>query len=345
MQNPSAVYHGNQLFAIDETSIKPPAAGEVQIAVAYCGICGTDLHAYLGHMDGRIGETRVLGHEMSGRISAVGEGVTNVSLGDHVVVRPLDDCGDCPACNAGHSHICHNLKFMGIDTDGALRRYWTVPARLIHRLPSGMKLDAAALVEPTAVAVHDVRRSRLEAGESVVVIGGGPIGTLVALTAKARGAEVVICEINPQRIALARAMGLDALNSLDIDINSEIQQRTGNKGADVVFEVSGSQAGVDLMTEVAAVRARIVMVAIHANRPQVDLFRFFWRELELIGARVYEPQDFDDALNLLASGAIDANAIITDRQPLSSIGQAFGNLSGNPNALKTLISIDEEVSA
>ena len=339
MNNPAAVYRGDGRFEIVDEPVMAPGPGEVRLEIAFCGICGTDLHAYLGHMDARIGDQRVLGHEMAGTVVEVGEGVADHHCGDRVVVRPLDNCGDCPACNNDLSHICHNLKFMGIDTDGAFKRFWTVPAKLLHALPDKLSLAAAALVEPTAVAVHDVRRARLKAGECALVIGGGPIGTLIALTAKAEGADVILSEINPTRIRMANAMGLDAVNPLETDVVALINKRTGNKGADVVFEVSGSQPGVDLMTEVAATRGRIVMVAIHASRPLVDLFRFFWRELELIGARVYEPGDFDRALELLGSGAIDVDAIITDQQPLERIGDAFASLTGNAEALKTLITI------
>src|ERR1035438_10224829 len=113
---------------------------------------------------------------MSGTIVAVGDGVTAWSPGDRVTVRPLDPCGDCPACRAGHSHICHKLKFIGIDSPGAFQELWTVPSHTVHRLPSSLSLKLGALVEPLAVACHDVRLAAVKSGEYVVVQGGGPIG-------------------------------------------------------------------------------------------------------------------------------------------------------------------------
>ena len=156
-----------------------PGPGEVTIAVEYCGICGTDVHIFKGHMDQRVHPPQAVGHEMSGKILRLGDGVTEFRIGDAVTVRPLDNCGSCNTCRAGFTHICEKLKFLGIETPGAFAEEWVVPARLLHRLPDNMPMDLAALVEPAAVACHDVRRSGLKEGDFVVVNGGGPIGTVL----------------------------------------------------------------------------------------------------------------------------------------------------------------------
>ena len=335
----AAFYRGDKQFAVEATEITAPRAGEVSVRIAYCGICGTDMHVYHGNMDARVGLNRVVGHEMSGTVEAVGEGVTAVKVGQKVVVRPLDHCDNCPACDAGHEHICHNLKFLGLDTDGAMQEVWTVPAHTLHVLPDDIRMDHAALIEPVAVACHDVRLSRLKAGEDVLVIGGGPIGVLVAMAARDAGGNVVISEVNPHRLAIMQKLGFATVNPLEADLPAEINQRTGSKGADVVFEVSGTQPGVDAMTACAATRARIVMVAIHASKPQIDLFQFFWRELELIGVRVYEPEDYDKAISIISSGGVDADTVITDISPLSEIQSAFESLDSSPTALKSLIKV------
>jgi len=274
---------------------------------------------------------------MSGTIESIGEGVENLAIGDPVVIRPLAPCGKCPACERGHSHICQNLKFLGMHSDGAFQENWTIPAYTVHKLPVGISFQHAALIEPLAVACHDVTRSRLQPGEDVLVIGGGPIGMLIAMVARKQGGNVVISEVSEHRLGIAEKMGFSTLNPLKVNVAEAIYEATGNKGADVVFEVSGSQPGVDTMTEACATRARIVMVAIHATKPQVDLFKFFWREIELLGARVYEPQDFEKAIQMIASGAIDCETMITDIQDLPDIQNAFRALSGNPKAMKSLI--------
>ncbi len=186
---PSALYQGNRTFTVGPTAARGPGPDEVRIAVAYTGICGTDLHILHGAMDHRVDIPAVIGHEMSGRIAEVGSAVTGFAVGDPVTVMPLDWCGECPACLAGNSHICHRLNFVGIDSPGSMQSSWTVPARLLVRLPDDLPLDHAALVEPTAVAVHDVRRGAVTAGERVVVVGGGPVGLLVSLVAQQTGAR------------------------------------------------------------------------------------------------------------------------------------------------------------
>jgi 2-desacetyl-2-hydroxyethyl bacteriochlorophyllide A dehydrogenase len=288
-------------------------------------------------MDARVGSHRVIGHEMSGKIAAIGEKVQDLKIGDPVVIRPLAACGSCPACQRGHTHICQHLKFLGLDTDGAFQQSWTVPAHTIHKIPADLSIEHAALIEPVAVACHDVRRARLIAGEDTLVIGGGPIGMLIAMVAGHAGARVTVSEVNAHRLDLARSLGFATLNPKEVNVAEEIYAQTADKGADVIFEVSGTQAGVDTMTEAAATRCRIVMVAIHATKPTVDLFKFFWREIELFGARVYEAEDYEEAIKLVASGAIDCNSIITDVRPLEKITDAFQALSGNAQAMKSLI--------
>ena len=221
-----------------------------------------------------------------------------------------------------------------------MQEIWNVPAHTIHRLPDDIRMDHAALIEPVAVACHDVRLSRLQPGEDALVIGGGPIGVLVAMVARDAGGKVVISEVNPHRLAIAEKLGFETINPTESDLPAEIDARTGGKGADVVFEVSGTQPGVDAMTDCAATRGRIVMVAIHAKKPEVDMFRFFWRELELVGVRVYEKEDYEKAIAIIAGGGVDADTVITDISPLSDIQGAFESLDSSPTALKSLIRVE-----
>ncbi|WP_394174836.1 zinc-dependent alcohol dehydrogenase [Thalassotalea litorea] len=338
----AAQYIGNKSFQIVEGASIAPSAGEVRLNVGYVGICGTDMHIYHGVMDQRVNPPATIGHEISGVVAELGAGVEGFAVGDNVVVRPLDYCGECPACDAGHSHVCQNLKFMGIDTPGAFQNSWTVKARTLHKLPDSVSLQTGALVEPLAVACHDIRRANLQPGEKAVVIGGGPIGQLVALVAKSIGADVIISEVNDARREFSSQYDIATVNPLQQDLPAYVDSWTKGKGADVVFEVSGVQPAIDVMTKIAAVRGRICMVAIHANAPQVDLFQFFWKELELVGARVYEREDFDMAIDLIASGKADLKPFISSINHLDEIGKAFANMDNNPTGMKALVSCQPE---
>jgi 2-desacetyl-2-hydroxyethyl bacteriochlorophyllide A dehydrogenase len=333
----AAFYTGNRSIQIGDCPSAPPAPGQVQLRVSHCGICGTDLHLFHGNMDHRVTFPQVIGHESSARIEALGDGVSGWATGDRVTVRPLDPCGHCPACLRGYSHVCQKLKFIGIDAPGAMQGLWTVPAHTLHRLPGNLSLQDAALIEPIAVACHDVRLAEVLSGEFAVVIGGGPIGALVALVAQHKGARVIVTEINPFRIRLLQQLGLEVHDPRTTDIPALVLSETRDAGADVVFEVSGAPAGAELMTRLPGVRGRVVMVAVFPKPVPVDLHKFFWRELRLIGTRVYEPQDFDEAITLLASTQIPFSKLITGIYPLDRLEKGLLEMEQGADVMKILI--------
>jgi (R,R)-butanediol dehydrogenase/meso-butanediol dehydrogenase/diacetyl reductase len=332
-----AVYYQSAgQFVVGSGTALPPGEGEVRLDVAYCGLCGTDLHIARGSMDHRLHPPQVIGHEMSGTVAEIGAGVTGLAPGNKVVVRPLDSRGET-AADKGISHISRNLRFLGIDTPGAFQNSWTVPAFTVHRLPPDIDLKIAALTEPLAVACHDVRRGRVTAGETVVVIGGGPIGVLISLVARARGAHVILTEVNASRVAFARELGLTVIDPSQTDVAQAIEDVTAGAGADVVFEVSGSAAGAMTMTKLAGLRGRVVVVAIFSSPPAVSLHDVFWKELEIVGARVYEPEDYETAIALVGSGRLPLGDLITSVEPLEKLQVALEQLESNPSAMKILL--------
>lgn len=334
-------YRGNRTFTLEEAVPISPAPGEVRLDVAYCGICGTDLHIYHGAMDKRVKLPLVIGHEASATVAELGEGVNGLNIGDKVVVRPLDNRGETSA-DRGFGHICRDLKFIGIDSPGAFQNSWTVPAFTLHQVPRHVDLKSAALVEPLAVACHDVRLGSVQPDEFVVVIGGGPIGILVALVAQAAGGRVVLSELNPFRLEFARRLGLQAVDPREVELARFCQEQTEGRGADVVFEVSGARAAALEMTTLPGIRGRIVMVAVHPQPVEVSLFQFFWKELQMRGARVYEPEDYEKALRLIANDVLPLQSFITKVEPLARLPDAFRELDDAPNAMKVMIKCSPE---
>jgi (R,R)-butanediol dehydrogenase/meso-butanediol dehydrogenase/diacetyl reductase len=333
----AAVYTGAKTFEVQDRPDVPLKADEVQIDVAYTGICGTDLHIFHGDMDARVAIPAVIGHEMSGRVAALGSEVTGWAIGEPVTVMPLSWCGACPACRVGNQHICQRLNFIGIDSTGAMQRHWNVPADTLVRLPADLSLTAAALVEPVAVAVHDVRRSELKAGDKVVVVGGGPVGLLIATVAAQAGADVVLIEVNAYRRKVAEGVGLVVVDPTTVDVPTLIESWTEGAGAAVAFEVSGAAAGLDTAVDVLAVRGRLVLVAIHPTPRPVNLHRFFWRELTLVGARLYDRSDFERAVELVAGGSIPTTALISRIEPIENIAEAFAALESGGDIMKVLV--------
>jgi len=333
----AAFYEGNRGIRIAECLPVPPGPEEVRISVAYAGICGTDLHLYHGRMDHRVTLPHVMGHEMAGIVEDVGPGVKNVARGDRVVVMPLISCGGCPACLAGHGHICQRLKFIGIETPGAFQASMTVPAHTVFPIPDSLPLKHGALIEPLAVACHDVRIGNVRRGERAVVLGGGPIGALIALVARAKGAEVIVSELNPYRIGLLNELGIDTINPLEADVAEYVDRLTGGAGCDIVFEVTASPAGARLMTQLPRTRGRIVIVGIFGDTPPVDLHRFFWRELRLFGARVYEREDFEQAITWAASGELPLERLISGIYPLERLQEGFRQMESGEGVMKILM--------
>jgi 2-desacetyl-2-hydroxyethyl bacteriochlorophyllide A dehydrogenase len=332
-------YEGDRQITVGECAPVEPQAGEVQIKVSHCGICGTDLHIFHGVMDARVKFPQIMGHEMSGVIQKVGADAQGFTAGDHVTVMPLDPCGACPACEVGHSHICHNLKFLGIDTPGAFQSYWTVPAHTLHHLPENLSLAHGALIEPLAVACHDIRLAEVKPGDNVVVLGGGPIGMLVALAAQNAGADVLVSEINPYRVELAQSLGLSSVNPQETDLVELVMAKTGGAGADIVFEVTSSKVGAKTMSDLLRTRGLAVIVGIFGQPTEVDLFRFFWRELRMIGVRVYESQDFDQAIKLAASGVLPIDKLVTSVRPLTELKSGFEDMESGGDVMKVLLEI------
>ncbi len=333
----AAFYKEKGKFEIGEGQAIKPAKGEVRLNVAYCGVCGTDVHIYHGVMDARVKPPMTVGHEASAVVAELGEGVTNVKVGDKVAVRPLR-FGEPHPYDKGNAHVGKNLKFIGIDSQGAFQNSWTVPAYTLHHLPEKLSLKHGAFIEPLAVACHDVKIGRVKAGENCLVIGGGPIGTLIAYVLREKKANVYISEVNETRLKMLNDLGFQTINPAKENLVERVSELTGQGMIDCAFEVSGSAPGVQAMTEVVGARGRIVMVAIHGGeKKQVDLFKFFWAEIELLGARLYEEDDYEEAIKIAASGNIPFESLITKVDTLDNIQSIFEIIDNNPAGMKYLI--------
>lgn len=332
----SAQYQGNRSISVGDSTAIPPQNDEVRLEVAFCGICGTDIHIFHGAMDQRVSQPQIIGHEASATVVEVGEGVSNVVVGDRVAVRPLS-FGKVESFDRGFPHVGKNLKFIGIDLPGGMQSSWTVPAYTLHKLPESLNLQHGAMIEPAAVACHDVRLGEVKDGETCVVIGGGPIGLLIALVAMEKGATVILSEVNESRLALAEELGIKVVNPIKEDLPAAVGGLTNGAMADCVFEVSGSAPGVEVMTELPNVRGRIVMVAIHPQPKPVNLFKFFWSEIKMIGARLYEEEDFDEAIALADSGKLHLDRLITQVNPIDDVQSVFESIDKNPDGIKYLI--------
>ena len=333
----SSFYEGDRRFRIGEAPMPVARPDETLLRVRSVGICGTDLHIFQGHLDHRIPRGGVIGHETLAEIAG-SPAASDFQAGERVVVEPLRTCGACRACTMGASYLCYRLRVMGVEEPGGMQEYWVVPTDRLLRVPVTLGDDEASLIEPLAVATHAVRRAEVEAGDAVLVFGGGPIGALIAMVCRHRGARVVVTEINPFRVEMLTKLGIEVIGPGE-DVKAFVGRWTGGDGADVVFEVTGNAAGVRAMTDLVRVWGTIAMVAIHGEPVPVDLYRFFAREITMRGIRLYTRADWEEAIRLAAAGAVTLAPLVSRRIPLESLQQGMEEtLRGGP-VMKVLIDL------
>lgn len=328
---------------IRDVPMPVPGDDEVLIKVKYTGICGTDLHIYEGHHP-TAKAPLIPGHEFVGTIERINtRRHTELREGDRVVVEPLLSCGECEACREGNPHVCRSLGLLGIHANGGFAEYVTASLDKAIRVDDGLPDTIAALAEPFAVGYHVNRRAGVERGDRVLVIGGGPIGLIVGLVARERGASLVaFSEINPARTRQAESFGFaQTINPAAEDAAARAGELTGGEGFDIVIEVSGSQAGLLLASQVCRIRGRVVFVGFPGAVPQVNVLQGIFKELTFIGSRVYTFDDFRETVKLLGRMAADPQLalerLITDICPVEQLETSIQAMKAGRNNGKILI--------
>lgn len=311
--------------------------GEALIRVRAGGICGTDIAIVSGkHPRAKPGV--VLGHEFCGDVAEVrcARGATAVREGDKVTLYPLLTCGACWACRNGCAHVCKTLRLIGIDEDGGFAEYVKAPADLLFRLPADMDDDVGSLIEPLAVGAHAVNMGGIRGGERCVVMGAGPIGLVTGLALKHRGiATVFVTDVDPYRLALAAQFGFTALNARTEDVGDRVRQATDGEGADALFECAGAESAAMDMAGLVRSRGTIVMVSVHKDAHRVDLRSINFKEITLVGSRVYERRDYDEAIEIARSFAV--SRLISHRFPIDQGPAAIELMKNGKDTCKVLI--------
>ena len=333
----ASYYLGARTFQTGSAPVPVPGPGEALLRVRRVGICGTDLHIYQGHLDHRVPKGGIIGHEIFAEVVTAPAGV-GFSEGDRVVVEPLIFCGTCRACRMGASYLCYQLKVLGIDAPGGMQEYWAVPTARLLRVPDSLSDDHAALIEPLAIATHDVRRAQVKSGDTVVVFGGGPIGCLIALVCRHRGARLKVVEVNPHRLEMLKSFGLETIGP-DEDVVRVVNEWTDGDGADVSFEVSGHPNAVRLVTDVVRVWGTVSVIAIYPEPVPVHLYSVFARELTVLGSRLYTRAAWEEAIRLASTGAVAVGPLVSRRIPLEELQQGLEEaLAGGP-VMKVLVDL------
>jgi len=325
----------NEMIVIDAPEPRA-GAGQVVLKVHDCGICGSDLHACqygLGMPAGSI-----MGHEFCGEISEIGAGVGGFKIGERVAGLPFVFCGECECCRNGMEIHCHKLKGLGLgQLPGAYAEFVACPAASLFKLPDDMTSRDGALVEPLSVGLHAVKRSRLQACMTVLVMGAGPIGLATLTWAKAKGATVVVSELMEGRGELAQKLGADVVvNPRTQNPADKVREMTG-RNPDLVFECIGVKGTLGQAIGIVGPRGQVMVVGVCMEADEIQPLQCIIREVEVSFALGYDPADFDEAIVALASGKIKPQRMVTDIIGVEELPEMFQTLRHPGDHAKVLV--------
>ncbi|UTX52017.1 alcohol dehydrogenase catalytic domain-containing protein [Leucobacter aridicollis] len=352
----AARYYGKNDVRIEEIEEPALRPGTVKIAPAYNGICGSDLHLY---HDGPMppaptdtaahpisGETLpvVFGHEFSGVVEEVGEGVTGIAIGDRVAVEPLMVCGVCHACKAGKYNLCEKMGFIGISgLGGGLSEHIVVEKRWVHKV-GDMPLDQAALLEPLAVALHAVRHAGADnaAGKTAVVGGAGPIGLLTAAVLRAYGVKTIVSEVSPERRAKAKDTGVaDVVVDPSVEgLGDVVREQTGGAMADFAFDAAGVGVVLDQLFDALGAGGRLEVIALHTRPYELDVTGKLTMQDRVLGSAIGYANDHAEAIRLVNTGLVDLAPFITSKITIDNIVKdGYEKLLHDRSEVKILVSM------
>lgn len=330
----ASVLGADLTLRMEQRSVPTPGPGEVLVQVRSVGVCGSDIH-YFEH--GRIADfivegPLVLGHESSGTVVAIGDGVDDIALGSTVAMEPGVPCGSCDQCRAGRYNLCPDVQFFATPpVDGTFCEYVVLPRAFAHPVPDHVSFDAAALVEPLSVGVWACRKANVRVGSRVLVTGAGPVGVMAALVARAHGAtSVTLSDTNADRLAFAAELGFATLDPRVVDLPSAMS-------VDVLLECSGAPTAIDAGIRSVAPAGTVVLVGMSPDTMvALPVGVIQGRELWVTGTFRYA-HTYPTAIDLVASGLIDLDALVSRAFPLEEAEEALTYSRRDPSAMKVMI--------
>ncbi|WP_310831708.1 zinc-binding alcohol dehydrogenase family protein [Paenibacillus pedocola] len=315
--------------------------GKALVRIRRIGICGTDLHAYQGNQP-YFSYPRILGHELAGVVEAIGENEDGLHQGDQVSVIPYMHCGECSACVSGKTNCCKNMRVFGVHIDGGMRELVSVPINHLIKT-EGLTLDQSAMLEPLAIGAHAIRRSGLKAGDTVLVIGAGPIGLGVMALARYAGAKVIAMDVNNERLSFCRTWAKveHTVNALQ-QPKDKLAAITGGESAGVVIDATGNVASMAGAFDLVAHGGSLVYVGLVKSDITFNDPNFHSHEMTVMGSRNATMEDFDFVLKAISAGYIDIDRYITHRSSFEGMTSQFESwLKPESKVIKALVEIND----
>lgn len=327
-----------------EVPVPVPVPGQVLVKIKKIGVCGSDIHVYHGtHPYTSYPVTQ--GHEVSGQVVMLGEGVDGLAVGQKVTIEPQVYCGKCYPCTHGKYNLCENLKVMGFQTTGTASEYFAVDAGKVTPLPENLTYSEGAMIEPLAVTVHAAKQFPHMTGAKVAILGAGPIGNQLAQSCKALGAaQVLSTDFSDFRLKLAKSVGVDfTVNAHEMDLGEAMVKYFGSDKADVIYDCAGNDATMGQAIQFARKGSTIILVAVFDKMANVDLAKLNDSELDLNTSMMYRHEDYVDAIRLVSEGKIQLKPLISRHFAFADYLDAYEYIDNNrETALKVLIDVDSE---
>lgn len=347
----AARWYAAKDIRVEETEVPTPKDNQVKIAVKFTGICGSDLHEYKDGpqlipvdepyaLNGHQGTT-TLGHEFSGVVEEVGKNVKNIKKGDRVTVEPIFRNPESPFIATGEYNLSEPLGFVGLTSNGAFAKYVVVEDYMVHKMPDSMTFEQGAIVEPAAVAAYAIQRSGMKLGDTVLIIGAGPIGLLTVQVALATGAsQIFVSDLSENRLKKAKEIGAThTFNAKDKGISQQIKEITGH-GVDVFIDAAGVQASFDTGINSLRNGGTAILVALFGKEVKHDALNQTLRELTIIGTAAYR-NIFPQTIALISSGRLPVEKLITSVISLDDVVEkGFEALTKDPSEVKILVDIN-----
>lgn len=330
----AAVYHGPNDLRVEEVPVPEIGPGEILVKVLSASICGTDLRIWHGnHRMFPPGTVRIPGHEIVGTISRVSPEITDQAVGQRVFCAPNTGCGHCQQCITGNNNLCANYDALGVTSDGGFAEYVRIPATSVQQgnvIPVDESVDpaVAALLEPFACVVRGQNALRIQPGETVLIMGAGPIGVMHIKLAKSRGAgRVIVSEPIAERLAQAASLGADqVVNPASEDLSAVLRAETGGRGADVIIVAAPAHAAQEAAVQLAAIGGRINLFGgLPKDRPTISLDSnlVHYKELVITGTTACSTADCWQSARIVNAGLVDLSEMISERFPLKDAVAAF----------------------
>lgn len=309
---------------------------EVKVKIKRVGICGSDMHIYHG-TNPLATYPRIVGHEVAGEVIEVGNNVTKVSVGDHVVIEPISYCGECYACKSGRPNVCKEVSVFGVHEDGGMREFAVLPEKQIHAINADIDWDEAVMAEPYTIGAQATWRGNVQEDQTVFIQGAGPIGITVLKMAKLRGATVIISDLTNERLEFAKENGADyTINPTEVNTVDKIYELTNNEGANVVIDAVGTPKTFELSVEVASPAGNVVTLGFDSTPSSIALMPITKKELTITGSRLQTDQ-FGKVIELINTKKLTHNGLVTHRFHIDDVKEAFEFIEKNPDKVRKAV--------